>query len=90
LTVTPVKPRVGTIFFCSSAILPPSISQRRWFVRHARALTPVTGGSMEAQSMKSAIAKTNNSDEKCNADAQTTGSRLPCGHHWTISDAYLR
>jgi hypothetical protein len=45
---------------------------------------------MEAQSMKSAIAKTNNSDEKCNADAQTTGSRLPCGHHWTISDAYLR
>jgi hypothetical protein len=25
LTVTPVKPRVGTIFFCSSAILPPSI-----------------------------------------------------------------
>src|SRR5271163_1711830 len=36
LTVTPVKPRVGTIFFCSSAILPPSISQRRWFVRRAR------------------------------------------------------
>src|SRR5277367_363334 len=31
LTVTPVKPRVGTIFFCSSAILPPSISQQRWW-----------------------------------------------------------
>jgi hypothetical protein len=28
-------------------------------VRRAHALTPVTGGSMEAQSMKSAISKTN-------------------------------
>jgi len=45
-------------------------------VRHAHALTPVTGGSMEARSMKSAISKFNECDEKCNVGAHATGSRL--------------
>jgi hypothetical protein len=61
LTVTPVKPRVGTIFFCSSAILPPSIHGGRWFVRRAHASLPLRAGAKEAQSMKSAISKTNRS-----------------------------
>ena len=44
LTVTPVKPSVGTIFFCSSAILPPSIHGGA-VVPRAHAWLPLRAGA---------------------------------------------
>jgi hypothetical protein len=58
-------------------------------VRRAQRLAPVTGGSIGAESMKDAMQNPIFWDEKCNAPAQTAGSRSS-GSHQSCRSGYFR
>src|SRR5260370_38407485 len=80
LTVTPVKPRVGNIFFCSSAILSSSefAGVGGWVLRLRRSRY---GREILDNGKKSAMEIRPIDVEKGNVNAQRTGIRLSRRHH---------